>query len=479
MRLSRTYAQQFFLVSTAVVVVSGLLTVALVLLMAPRLLDRTRINLTAMDAAIQEVAPSIGAAWEDFGVWRSHFRAVRGRHLAPVRINVITVDGRVLYREGDLLRRLDPKGTGRLDPSEVIGLLAGRQHIEDDWVYAVAPVRRDGAAVGFITADLKPYSRYRGPQTSGMSPLTLLLTPTLVTVIMSMLASIYLASGLRRRLTGLSEAIQSMAEGDYRSRLSIGTADEVGQVAAAFNHMADKLEASRIQEQNLERLKRDLIANVSHDLRGPLTSLQGYVEALEDGLASDPVTIQRYAGVIRRKSEYLSSLVEDLLLYARLESGNLPLQAEEVEVADWLRQSLADAEPEIAAAGLTLAADIPERCGVACIDSRRMRQVVSNLVQNSVRHAPRGSCLHVTLLRVKNEACVTFADKGPGLDAADLPHLFDRFYRGRSEAEGIGTGLGLAIAAQIVQTHGGRIWAENSPAGGAVFRFTVPLFRNS
>lgn len=312
-----------------------------------------------------------------------------------------------------------------------------------------------------------------------MTWFTLLLLPVLATVATSLAASIYLARGLRRRLGRLSAAIQSMAEGDYRSRLPVESEDEIGQVAAGFNRMADRLEASRAQEQTLERLKRDLITNVSHDLRGPLASIQGYVEALEDGLASDPAVIRRYAGVIRRKSEHLSQLVEDLLLYARLESGNLTLQTVEVDVAGWLRDSLADAEPDVAAAGLVLEADIPEQSAVARLDPRRMRQVTANLVQNAIRHAPKGTRLYVELRLAEHEACLTFADEGPGLAQEDLPHLFDRFYRGHNQAEGLGAGLGLAVAAQIVQAHGGRIWAENAPSGGAVFRFTLPLFRNS
>ncbi len=474
-RLPRTYAQRFFLVSTAVVVVSGLLTVALTILIAQLYRDRYGISLTDMDHAIHDIAPSIAATWDNKDAWSSEFQAMRAKlHLKPVRINVLATDGRVLLREGDLLGRFMPVGATRMNQTGIVTLLAGKEHIEDDWVYAVAPVQRDGAIVGFLTIDLQPYSQYRY-QSGGLPFFMWLILPILATAIISMLASIYLTRDLRRRLARFSSAIQAMAEGDYRSRLAVESEDEIGQVATSFNRMADKLEAARAQEQLTEQFKRELITNVSHDLRGPLASVQGYVEALEEGLAGDPATIRRYAGIIRQKSERLAQLVGDLLLYARLESGHLPLRLETVDVAEWLRQNLSDVEPDITMAGLTLEADIPEQCGNVRIDVSKMRQVLANLTQNAVRHAPAGSQLRVALQIVADSASITFADEGPGLDVADIPHLFDRFYRGRDQAEGMGIGLGLAIAAQIVRAHGGRIWAENAPAAGAIFRFTLPI----
>jgi signal transduction histidine kinase len=257
-----------------------------------------------------------------------------------------------------------------------------------------------------------------------------------------------------------------MAEGNYRSRLPLDTADEIGQVAAEFNHMADKLEESRLQEESIHTLKRELITNVSHDLRGPLTSIQGYVEALEDGLAKDTDTIRRYAGTIRKKSTQLSQLVDDLLLYSRLESGHIPLSTVQEDAADWFRQSLAEVEPDIARAGLTLEADIPNSGGIVTIDVHKMQQVVTNLVQNTLRYALGGGRLTAGLETVDNSVRFMLADDGPGLQTADIPHLFERFYQGRNQAEGVGAGLGLAIAAQLVNAHGGQIWAENKSDGG-------------
>ena len=146
-----------------------------------------------------------------------------------------------------------------------------------------------------------------------------------------------------------------------------------------------------------------------------------------------------------------------------------------MELADWLRESLAKVEPDLALAGLELAAEIPETAGSFRLDAIRMDQVVANLAQNAVRYAPRGSTVDVRLHIADGRAVITFQNEGPGLDPADLPHVFERFYRGRNQAEGMGAGLGLAIAARIVKAHGGEIAAENLPGRGVVFRIVMGM----
>lgn len=468
---------RFTLVSAAVVVFSGALTVALFIFFLP-VVGRSgpRISATEMDHAVHKLAPDLGRHWQERGAWRGLFTDFRrANHLDPVKLTVLGADGMVLYREGDLVARFPMAGSNRLTRAGLVGLLAGKSHLDkEDLIYVVAPIERHGAPIGVLLGELRPYSAYRYSPRPVMQYLIFLL-PGLATIFVSAVAGICLARGLRGRLDGLARAIHGLAEGDYRGRLAPGPDDEIGRVAAAFNRMADRLAEARAQEEALERLKSELVTNVTHDLRGPLASIQGYLEALADGLPRDPETAGRYIGIIRAKSEQLTHLVEDLLLYARLESGELPMHLEKLDVAEWLRESLANAEPDVAAAGLWLEAEIPETGGMAHLDRRQMDRVVANLVQNAVRYAPQGTVLLVTLAREDGRAAVSFRDEGPGLDPADLPHLFDRFYRGRTLADGVGTGLGLAIAAQIVRAQGGSIRAANRPGGGAEIVFTLPL----
>jgi|GEM_PF-1069985 len=282
---------------------------------------------------------------------------------------------------------------------------------------------------------------------------SLLLIAAMATVTTGAFASFYMARSLKKRLTVLTEAIKAMAEGDYRTRIdNAAIRDEIGAVASAFNDMADRLEESRAQEAELERLKRQLITNVSHDLRGPLTSIEGYLAAIEDGLATDPQKAKQYLSVIRNKSRELTQLVEDLLLYSRLESGQYPLNLSSVPCGEWLRETLANYEPDISAAGLSIEAEIPEQTPLIKIDVRKMNQVIANLVQNTIRYARQGTCLQVQLQIVGHEAVLTFTNEGVPIDPTDLPHVFERFYRGKAQNEGIGTGLGMDTA-----TRGGRM----------------------
>ena len=431
-----------------------------------------------MDHGLHDLAPAISALWDSRAAWPARFdRFRREEKLAPVRIVVLDTAGRVLYREGKDDTPLDDlagRGAARLTQAQVIALLAGKSHLQDDLLYVVAPVDRGGIPVGILLGYIRPYSAVR-PKSQPSSLLLLMLIPGLATLVVSSLASFYLARGLRARATALTRAIGSMADGDYRSRLPVTDDDEIGRVAGAFNAMADRLAEARAREETLERLKQELITNVSHDLRGPLTSIRGYLEAIEDGLAGNPETVRRYIGTIRQKSGQLAGLIEDLFLYARLESGDLPLDRRRVELADWLRESLAKAEPDLALAGLELAAEIPETAGLVHLDAARMDQVVANLAQNAIRYAPRGSTLEVRLQVVDGRAVITFKNEGPALDPRDLPHIFERFYRGRDRAEGMGAGLGLAIAARLVKSHGGEITAENLEGKGVAFRIMLGI----
>ncbi len=481
----KSYGWKFFYASTLVVIFAGIISFALFFLFAfTRLFNAggQTISATQMDSGLHELAPSLGKLWQEPEAWRARFNRFRQeQRLKPVRVIVLDMEGRVLYREGAStpLGELFGEEIGRLRQDQLVMMLAGKIHLQHDMIYAVAPIARDdGRPAGILLGYIQPFSAYQAkPRT--ITQLLFLLIPCLATILASALASLYLARGLRRRLAALTGAIQGMAEGEYRARLSPVDDDELGQVAVAFNAMADRLAEARAQEEALERLKRELITNVSHDLRGPLTSMQGYLEALQDGLADDPATVRKYLGTIGQKTEQLSRLVEDLLLYARLESGSLPLNCAPVSLADWLRESLARVEPDLALAGLELGAEIPENAGLASLDTRRMDQVVANLAQNAARHAPRGSTVEVRLAVADGQAAVSFLNKGPALAEKDLPHLFERFYRGRDQADGVGAGLGLAIAAQLVRAHGGEIRAENLAGGGVAFRFSVPLQEKS
>jgi signal transduction histidine kinase len=274
-----------------------------------------------------------------------------------------------------------------------------------------------------------------------------------------------LARGMTQPLRDMAGAANRMARGDYRQRVAVRSRDEVGQLAEGFNRMANEMEG-------VERLRRDLVANVSHELKTPISALRAHLENLLDGVEkpNEPLF-----GVMVRQSERLSGLVDQLLELSRLESGDVPLKLEPVEVGPLVEQvaseiKVARSERPVRLENL-VAADLPPLQA----DRERIHQVLFNLLDNAWRFSPPDGVVTVRAMR-QNGACeVWVEDEGPGIPAKDLARVFERFYRvdpARSRDDG-GTGIGLAIAKSVVEAHGGVIWAETRE-GGATFRFVLP-----
>jgi signal transduction histidine kinase len=283
----------------------------------------------------------------------------------------------------------------------------------------------------------------------------------------ALLVARWLARGMTQPLRDMAKAARRMETGDYSQRVVTSSRDEVGQLAVAFNRMSSELES-------LERVRRDLVANVSHELKTPISALRAHLENLLDGVERpEPATLQ----VMLAQSERLGRLVDQLLELSRLESGDLPLHREEVQLLPLVSRVLSEIEVTRARRDVELAQDVPEDLPAIFADAERVHQVLFNLLDNAVRFTPSGGRVRVTASRHNGSVDVAVTDTGPGIDAEHLPRLFDRFYRvdtARSREEG-GTGIGLAIARSVVEAHGGRIWAESEPGKGSTFTFELPV----
>lgn len=229
--------------------------------------------------------------------------------------------------------------------------------------------------------------------------------------------------------------------------------------------------------RRLEKIRRDLVSNVSHDLRTPITAIQGFVEALEDGVAADDDARRRYLRIIAQESSRLKRLVEDLFQFARLESGQIQLNRAHLDLGEVARRAVESLVPQASARGQSLVFRAGDEPCPVWGDGDRLGQVALNLIQNAIQYTPDGGRIDVSVLRSGREALLEVRDNGRGIPPTDLPHVFDRFYRvekSRSRHEG-GTGLGLAIARHIVEAHGGRIWAESKLGHGSTFRLALAL----
>ena len=268
----------------------------------------------------------------------------------------------------------------------------------------------------------------------------------------------------------LNAAARRLGRGDLSQRVTARGRDEVGQLARTFNVMAEGLE-------NAERQRKNLVADVAHELRTPLSNIQGYIEAMRDGvLEPDQATLD----TIHQQILYLARLVEDLRLIAQAEAGDLHLDREPDSLEEVLRRSIDGFRARAEAEGIAISLHIPAALPLVDLDRTRIDQVVANLLENAVRHTPSGGAVTVTAgVERSAVATVAVADTGEGIPAEELPYVFERLYRvdpSRARATG-GAGLGLTIAKRLVEAHGGSIRVESAAGQGSRFIFELPLVR--
>jgi len=264
----------------------------------------------------------------------------------------------------------------------------------------------------------------------------------------------------------LAQAARALSRGDFSQRVQVRSNDEFGELAIAFNAMAADLERT-------EQLRRNLVADVAHELRTPLSNIQGHLEAIRDGLLpAEPATFDS----IYEEVLLLARLVEDLQELTLAEAGQLTLLRQPADVADIARRAASAAQPQAETRGLTIETSLPDRPATADVDPERIGQVLRNLLSNAIIHTPEGGRITVELKDEGHELRLAVVDTGAGIPPDDLPYVFERFYRvdrSRVRATG-GAGLGLTIARRLVEAHGGTIEVESELSKGSRFTFTLP-----
>ncbi len=295
-----------------------------------------------------------------------------------------------------------------------------------------------------------------------------LLLAGLVAVVAAGVASFLISQRIVKPIAALGRASQRIAGGHYEERLIATEDDELGDLTHSFNAMAGALAET-------EAMRQQLIADVSHELKTPLSSIKGYMEGLQDGvIAPTEETFQ----LVHDEAERLQRLVHDLQELSRAEADQIPLHlgvhdAAELaaSAAEWLR-------PQFADHGIALAVSLPEGALRVRADFDRARQVLLNLLGNALQYTPEGGQVTLTVTAERDAARFSVADTGVGLAGEDLQRVFQRFYRvdkSRARASG-GSGIGLTIARHLAEAHGGRLWAESAgPGRGSTFHFTLPL----
>ncbi len=345
--------------------------------------------------------------------------------------------------------------------------------------YAAAPVRLGDSAnapiIGAVALSSLPHADLGVTFFSGVS--TTLLLAGLAAAILAVLAATVFSRRLIQPLEHLATATNRMTAGDYSVRVSISAPDELRRLANTFNEMAASLESDVNELHRQEKLRRDLVANISHELATPLTAIQGYTEALADGVIHDLAGREESTRMIAREAARLRRLVDQLRQVSLFEAGAQQLDCAPLQLQSVVADTLEVLAPALERKHVTVRNELPSDLPAVNADSDRLIEILLNLFDNAVRHTPEGGQILARASQVGQYVRVSISDTGAGISAQDQEHIFDRFYRvdtSRSKATG-GSGLGLAIVRALVEAHGGKIQAGSAPEGGAEFNFTLPL----
>ena len=287
----------------------------------------------------------------------------------------------------------------------------------------------------------------------------------------------FLSTALSEKIQWVGSAAAAIANGRRDVRVEVVGKDELAQLGHTFNQMAARLEEAERQQRETEQLRRNLLAWIGHDLRTPLASIRALVEALTDGVVTEPTQAQRYLRTIQRDAASLSSLIDELFEMAQIEAGGLHLERQPISLSDLISDTLESFAVKAEELGIVLSGSADPRVDPVWVDAGLVGRVLTNLIGNAVRHTPSGGAVSVSAQGVIGGVRVDVYDSGPGIPVESLSKVFEQFYRGeqsRSRAKGGGSGLGLTIAKAIVETHGGVIGAENRFEGGARFYFVLP-----
>lgn len=364
----------------------------------------------------------------------------------------------------------DAKGWVQADTSDT---LIGTQLPEPDLSTGV-PLMLEGSQIGTLLA----LDTILVPDSASNNFVRTLSAATWQSSLLAAFFALVIGSLLFRQIISpirsVTEAAKKIAAGDLDQRVPENSSDEVGQMAQTFNQMADALEHNR-------QLRRNMTADISHELRTPLSVIQGNLEAMMDGVL--PSTPQEIAS-LHDETLLLSRLIEDLHMLSIAEAGQLRLELVDTDILTLLKQTMATMRPAAEGLDITLETSLPASCPTLKLDHDRTNQILQNLISNALRFTPSEGAIAVSARHNAQAVFVEISDTGEGIAADDLPHIFDRFFRGdksRNRSSG-GSGIGLAIVRQLMQAQGGQvdvkspIYLRDDGTGyGTCFKLTFPM----
>ena len=325
-------------------------------------------------------------------------------------------------------------------------------------------------AQGKVKAVVLLHSPRQGLNKAIWEGLQILLTSLLAALALVMILSLLLSWRFTRTLNIMRDNAEKLAERHYEVRNNITQEDEVGELARTLDVLAKRLQLADEESQKLEKLRREFIANISHELRTPVTVIRGSLEALRDGVVTEPEDVAEFHEQMYNESLFLQRLINDLLDLSRLQNTDFPIEKETLDLCAVVQDAVRGSRRLGLEKELTITAELDKEPYLLSGDYGRLRQMLMIFLHNSIKFSPENSSIEVQL--VGNELRIT--DHGCGMKAEDVPHAFDRFYKARNEQNKSGSGLGLAIAKQIALRHEMQLKLESEVGKGTTITVLLP-----
>ncbi len=290
----------------------------------------------------------------------------------------------------------------------------------------------------------------------------------LLAFLAAVLVSYYSAHRVIDPFVEINHIVQCYSRGDFSQRIALTGKDEAAQLGRSFNEMAEQI-------KDLDNTRRSFVANVSHELRSPLTSMKGFLEAMQDGTIPEE-NYSEYIGIVLGETRRMATMVNDLLDLSRIESGMIELQYEVFDINELVRRTLITFETRLAEKNMEMDVRFAQEQCYVYADSAKIGQVLRNLIDNAIKYSGEGNTVGVSTYSMRKEVYVTVKDNGVGIPQEDIPHVFDRFYKvekAHTPSPQVGSGLGLSIVKRIIEQHGQTITVRSARGRGTQFTFSL------
>ena len=391
----------------------------------------------------------------------------------------------LLVRKGSQIYYLDREKAHKVPDN--LPEYTGEERDEDMGVYMDNEAHALIKQVDFQFSDGTPGSVFIISNVSEIIPeikqmmIDMAVSVVLILIFTASMMAIWIYSGMINPIRKLQIATKNIMEDNLDFTIEADTNDEIGELCQNFEEMRKRLKEYSEERLNNERQNRELISNISHDLKTPLTAVRGYVEGIIDGVADTPEKMDHYIKTIYNKTNEMTRLVNELTLYSQINTNRIPYNFNKLNVADYFRDCVEDLSMELESKNVSLQyMNYVSDDTLIIADPEQLGRVINNIVSNTLKYMdkPQG-LVHMRIKDVGDFIQVEIEDNGRGIAARDLPYIFDRFYRAdasRNSATG-GSGIGLSIVKKIIEDHGGKIWATSKPGIGTIMYFVIRKYQ--